>query len=317
MPMNRIQFQKGLSLPDFAASFGTEVKCIQALALARWPDGFQCKCGNQSHYVVRQGSRHLYQCNACRHQTSLTAGTVMDSTKLPLSTWFLAIYLIGQAKNGIAALELKRLLGVSYPTAWLLHHKIMSTMTQCDDVYVLEGKVLIDDAYLGGEHPGGKRGRGSENKVPFVAAVSLDEQQRPLFTKMVPIADFTLESIGVLSKAIFKPGARIHSDGLGCFRGVSLAGCIHHPSVMAGLKPRDTPAFTWLNTVLSNLKTMVSGTHHAFKFIKYAKSYLGAFAYRFNRRFDLSAITPRLIVGVAQHEPRPLRVIRGKAEESC
>lgn len=317
MAMNRIQFQKGLSLPDFATSFGTELKCMRALELARWPNGFTCQCGNQSHYVVRQGVRRLYQCSACRHQTSLIAGTVMESTKLPLTSWFLAIYLISQAKNGIAALELKRLLGVSYPTAWLLHHKIMSTMTECDDAYTLEGKVLIDDAYLGGEHPGGKRGRGSENKVPFVAAVSLDNQEHPIFTKMVPITAFTLESVGLLAKAIFKPGACIYSDGLNCFPGVALAGCSHYPSVMSGRKPRDVPEFNWLNTVLGNLKTMMSGTHHAFKFIKYAKSYLGAFAYRFNRRFDMKAITPRLIVGIAQHKPRPLRVIRGKAEDAC
>lgn len=97
---------------------------------------------------------------------SLIAGTVLQGTKLALTVWFRAIYLIRQAKTGLSALALKRQLGVSYPTAWLIHHKLMQAMVAREDRYVLDGQVQVDDAYVGGERSGGKVGRGSENKVP-------------------------------------------------------------------------------------------------------------------------------------------------------
>lgn len=98
--------------------------------------------------LLSQG-RPLFQCHACRRQTSLTAGTLFGSTMLPLSTWFLAIYFIGQAKTGMSALELERHIGVSYPTAWLLHHKIMTAMLAQERQHRLDGVVQVDDAYLG------------------------------------------------------------------------------------------------------------------------------------------------------------------------
>jgi hypothetical protein len=98
----------------------------------------------------------------------------MEATKLPLTKWFQAFYLVGDAKTGISSLSLMRKLGVNYRTAWLLHNKIMQAMSEREKTYVLRGKVQLDDAYLGGERNGGKPGRGSENKVPIVAAVSLD-----------------------------------------------------------------------------------------------------------------------------------------------
>jgi len=120
--------------------------------------------------------------NACRHQTSVIAGTLFQGTKLPLTVWFLALYLVSQSNTGSSALTLKRELGVSYPTAWLLHHKLMQAMVERKADYLLCGPVQIDDAYLGGEFGGGTAGRGSENKVPFVAAVSLDEDGHPYAT---------------------------------------------------------------------------------------------------------------------------------------
>ena len=180
MPMNRIQFQAGLSMPEFLQRYGTEPSCEAALEKARWPAGFRCpRCDGVTYSRVRGRTYALFQCQACRHQTSLIAGTVMQGTKLPLTTWFLAIYLISQAKTGLSALALKRHLGVSYPTAWLIHHKLMQAMADREARYVLDGQVQVDDAYLGGERSGGKVGRGSENKVPFVAAVSLSDEGHP------------------------------------------------------------------------------------------------------------------------------------------
>lgn len=315
MASNHIQFQHGMSIPEFLARFGTEAQCAEALRLARWPQGFACpRCGAGEHYVVGHGARKLFQCNGCRHQTSLTAGSLMEHTKLPLRTWFLAIYLISQAKTGLSALALKRQIGVSYPTAWLLHQKISRAMAAQDSTHRLGGDVQLDDAYLGGEIAGGKAGRGSENKVPFVAAVSLDAQGHPLHLKLSVVSGFTSRAIGQWAQTSLMPGTRVRSDGLACFAAVSTAGCMHLPMVVGNRLPRDLPQFMWVNTVLGNLKTTLAGTFHALGYRKYAGNYLAAFAYRFNRRFDLRGLVARLIVDVARARPAKESTIRAHAE---
>ena len=311
MAMNRIQFQHGLSMPEYLKDYGTEPQCERVLEAVRWPNGFCCpRCGQAAHYVLRDGVRKVFQCNACRHQASLIAGTVFQGTKLPLTTWFLAIYLISQAKTGLSALALKRQLGVSYPTAWLIHHKFMQVMADREDRYLLEGKVQVDDAYLGGERTGGKVGRGSENKVAFVAAVSLNEEDRPLRVRLTPVPGFTLKVVAAWAKDHLAPGSAVLSDGLACFEAVTEAGCSHQPTVIAGRKPKEVPEFKWINTVLGNLKTSLSGCYHAFDFRKYATRYLAAFCYRFNRRFDLRSLHRRLLIAAVGTTPQPLRLIR-------
>jgi len=142
MAMNRVQFQPGLSMPEFLRQFGTEEQCERTLERLRWPQGFRCQhCGETRHYVLRVGARKVFQCGSCRRQTSLIAGTVFQGTKLALTVWFLAIYFISQAKAGLSALALKRLLGVSYPTAWLIHHKLMQAMVEREERYLLGGEV--------------------------------------------------------------------------------------------------------------------------------------------------------------------------------
>ena len=311
MAMNRIQFQHGLSMPEFLKDYGTEAQCERVLEAVRWPNGFCCpRCGQAAHYVLRDGVRKVFQCNACRHQASLIAGTVFQGTKLPLTTWFLAIYLISQAKTGLSALALKRQLGVSYPTAWLIHHKLMRVMADRAERYLLEGKVQVDDAYLGGERTGGKVGRGSENKVAFVAAVSLNEEDRPLRVRLTPVPGFTLKAVAAWAKEHLAPGSAVFSDGLACFGAVTEAGCSHQPTVIAGRKPKEVPEFKWINTVFGNLKTSLSGCYHAFDFRKYATRYLAAFCYRFNRRFDLRSLHQRLLIAAVGTTPQPLRSIR-------
>ena len=311
MAYNPIQFQHGMSLPEFLQCFGTEAACIEAVRRARWPDGFSCpRCSGSAHCVIAGSGRSLFQCHACHRQTSATAGTLFDSTKLPLTKWFLAIYFISQAKTGMSALELKRHIGVSYPTAWLMHHKLMTAMATREEQHLLSGDVQVDDAYLGGERAGGKPGRGSENKVPFVAAVSLNGQGNPLYVKVSPVSGFTSDAISKWANSSLVPGTRVLSDGLGCFAAVTEAGCVHTVEVVGPRKPRDLPQFKWVNTVLGNLKTMISGAYKAFGYVKYAHRYFGAFAYRFNRRFDLADLVVRLIVDVSRGGATPERVIR-------
>lgn len=317
MAMNRIQFQPGLSLPAFHAQFGTEKQCADALESARWPQGFRCPgCGNGDYYLLTARKHKTFQCKCCRLQTSLIAGTLFQSTQLALTIWFLAIYLVSQAKTGLSALDLKRQLGVSYPTAWLVQQKLMQTMVERDAQYKLCGNVQIDDAYLGGELAGGKAGRGSENKVPFVAAISLSSEGRPLYIKMAPIPGFTRKALAIWANEDLTPGCVVTSDGLGCFAGVIDAGCQHKVIVAGGRKPKDLPEFNWINTVLGNLKTSMGGAYHAFDFAKYGTRYLGAFVYRFNRRFHLETLPMRLIFAAVNIGPRPSRWLR-QAEASC
>ena len=249
-----------------------------------------------------------------RHQDSLIAGTVFEGTKLGLTVWFLAIYLISQAKTGLSALALKRDLGVSYPTAWLIHHKLMQAMVEREARSVLCGNVQVDDAYLGGELNDGTAGRGSENKVPFVAAVSLDDDGHPLRAKLAR-PGFTRKAIADWAGAP-RPGSTVISDGLACFAGVTDAGCTHQPTVVAGRKPKELPLFHWVNTVLGNVKTGLSGTYHAFGFSKYAERYLAAITYRFNRRFDLAPCPTDCWSPPSRCAPRPERWIR-MADTHC
>jgi len=157
MSRSAIHFQKGLSLLEFQRLYGTEEQCEAALEKARWPDGFRCpRCQGNEHGFVYGRRLKRYQCRTCSHQATLTAGTIMQATKLPLTTWFLAFYLIGQAKTGISSLELSRQLGVKYDTAWLLHNKILRAMTERDEAYLLRGKIQMGRVPLGGVNPGAR-----------------------------------------------------------------------------------------------------------------------------------------------------------------
>ena len=108
-----------------------------------------CSCGHSSSF--RREGRLYFQCTACRHQCSVISGTIFEATKLGLSRWFLAMHLLTQSKNNVAALELLRYLGVCYKTAWLVRHKLMEVMRLRADARQLDGRVEIDDAYLAGE----------------------------------------------------------------------------------------------------------------------------------------------------------------------
>jgi hypothetical protein len=309
MPRNKVQFQKGLSDAEFEALYGTEERCRAALFAWRWPEGFVCpRCGGGRYCVIKQ--RSLYQCNACRAQTSLISGTIFASTKRELTIWFRAMHLIPQTKQGISRLELSRRLGVSYDTAWKIHHKLAQVMMERDAGKPLEGRVEMDDAYLGGERSGGKRGRGSPGKLPIVAAVETTGDGKPVRLKIRRVKRFDKSRIKTIARRIFKPGTKVITDGLGCFRGLADAGCIHEAIVTgSGRKAARHPAFKWVNTVLGNVKSALSSTFRAIS-EKHASRVLAEFEYRFNRRYDLAAIIPRLGWAALRTPPMPYRLLK-------
>ena len=309
MPRNTVQFQKGLSEPAFECQYGTEEQCRAAVIAARWPDGFVCpECGGRQHSLVK--TRDLFQCSACRRQTSTIAGTIFAATKLPLRTWFRAIYHMTQTKQGISSIELGRRLGVRQNTAWTIKHKLKQVMMERDASKQLTGRVEIDDAYVGGERTGGKRGRGAPGKTPFVAAVETTPEGKPVRIKLGRVEGFTGKAISAFARRNFHPGCAVVSDGLHCFGGVTAAGCAHE-AIITGSGPAAVriPAFKWVNTALGNIKAAITGTYRSIA-SKHVPRYLAEFEYRFNRRYDLAAMVPRLCWAAARTPPMPYRLLK-------
>lgn len=288
MAKNKVQFQIGVSFPEFIKTFGTEEQCASYLEKCKWPNGFKCEqCQGNKCCSYKSGSRTVYQCKACRKNYRLTAGTLFHRTKVSLQKWFLAIHLISQSKNSVSSLELHRHIDVNYKTAWLMKQKIMQMMYEQDSQYKLKGLVEIDDAYLGGRLEGGKRGRGSENKSPFIAAVETNENRNPVFVKLTPVKDFTYKTIHRWALDNLEKNCDTISDGL---RGFSALNKVSNHSVLITSKAKKEEiesTFKWVNTILSNIKTSISGTFHSLKFEKYGFRYLADLQFRLNRRFNL------------------------------
>jgi hypothetical protein len=227
------------------------------------------------------------------------------------------MYLMTQHKNAISALALKRQLGISYRSAWLLKHKLMQTMSQRDTLYRLQGRVEIDDAYLGGERAGSiNGGRKAANKTALVAAVQTTPEGRPLYMQLAPVEDFTNQAMQQWAQRFLAPGCHVVSDGTWAFAQVKVAQATHERHITGGGRQgAQTSQLHWVNTMLGNLKTSMAGTYHSFKHAKYATRYLAEFCYRFNRRFDLPAMLPRLLRALVSNRPLPLKHLR--ASEVC
>jgi transposase-like protein len=304
---------RGLSEAEFRERFGTEEARRRALFEMRWREGLTCPgCGGRSFCELK--TRKLFQCNRCKRQVRLTAGTVFQDTKLPLTTWFAAIYHLTQSKGGVSSIELGRRLGVKQGTAWLMKHKLMRAMASREAAEPkLSGRVEVDDAYLGGERPGGKRGRGAAGKTPFVAAVETTPEREPRRLRLSVVKGFRKKEVEKLAKAAIEPGSDVVSDGLSCWPAVEKAGCSHRPMVTgSGKRAASWSPFRWVNTALGNIKTAIVGTYHHVS-PRHAPSYLASYAYRFNRRRQLDSIVERLAWAAVRTAPQPYRVVTADA----
>jgi hypothetical protein len=310
MAKNKVQFQKGYSLFEFMQDYGTEEQCEQALMAWRYPEGFVCsECGNKTYCRLKSRPRVL-QCNRCRHQRTLTASTLFASTKLPLTKWFLALHLLTQSKTGISAMELKRQLGVNYDTAWMMKHKLLQAMKEADDRHPISGIIQLDDVYWGGERRGGKRGRGAAGKTPFVAAVALNDKGHPIHMRMTVVDGFRSQSIGPWAQRHLTSGDIVVSDGLACFKATERADCKHLGIVVGGrLELLDHKAFNWVNTMIGNVKNSLRGSCHSIG-SKHLPRHLAEYCYRFNNRFDLRALLPKLGRHAVRTPPMPYRLLK-------
>ena len=304
---------KGPSEAEFRERFGTEEACREALLERRWREGLACPaCGHRG--FCRLETRQLFQCNRRKKQVRLTAGTVSHDAKLPLTTWFAAIHHLTQGENGISAIELGRRLGVRRQTAWLVKHKLMRAMGAREaDKPKLSGRAEVDDAYLGGERPGGKRGRGAAGKTPIVAAVETAPGRKPRRLRLSVVKGFREREMERRAKRDFAAGSDVVSDGLSCWPAVEKAGCARFPMATGSGKRAATWApFRWVNTCLGNTKAAVAGTYHHVS-PKRAQHYLTSFAHRFNRRRQLDSIVERLAWAAVRTPPHPYRVVTADA----
>lgn len=280
---------KGIGFSEFKARFTSEGQCRAYLYEQRFPDGFVCpKCGHAEAYHI--ATRHLFQCKKCRRQVSLTAGTVMHRTHLPLTVWFWAMYLCANDKRGVSATQLASTLEICYESAWYLLCRIRSAMGQRDENYKLSGLVEMDDAYLGGPKQGGKRGRGTE-RTKMVVALSKTADGKPKYLHMTLIDDLKRETLTAFAQKHLETNTSIHADGFKSYAQLADFVCEQenfHP---------EAEHLMWLHRAISNLKAFLAGTYHGR--CTALQAYLDEFCFRFNRRKFKHELFPRLVRAAA------------------
>lgn len=287
--MKRQKLHRMMTIQQFQRLFGTEEQCVQRLAQMRWPRGFVCsRCAGSSCGHMK--AKRVDECRDCGYQGSVTAGTIFHKTRTPLQHWFWAIYRMSQGKKGVSALQLSKEMGVSYPTAWLMQHKIRKAMAEGERGSPLKGLVEVDEGYVGGREKGGGRiGRSLQSKSLVAVAVEhrgegkAGERPLPGRCALSVIAAAGAENIRGFVREKVLEGSAVLTDRFASYRGLSARGFSH-----AAIPMRDDPEmahrfFPWVHITLSNLKRFLLGTHHKPQ-AKHLSRYVAEFSYRFNRR---------------------------------
>ena len=281
---------QGLTDAEFERLYGTEEQCLAAWVKVRQDAGMPCpRCDNPKSdvYDRRVG------CTRCDMRWSITSGSVMADTKLPLTTWFRAMHLMTSTKQCISAVELGRRLGVSYPTAWYLHKRLRHAMTEQTDCCQLgapaEGDwtpiVEADDVYLGGER---NEGSGTAGKTRVIAAAERYPSGRMGAVALAVVSGFSTEEVARFRDAHIAPGALVHTDGTPAFHVFGEGGHAHIATVTGGKRPereRGAPFFN-VNTLIAHLSTALKATYKLFS-PKHLPDYLGAFCWTTNHRRNM------------------------------
>jgi len=273
--------QESLNILEFQERFGSDDACRDHLFRIRWSAGLVCpKCGGKVFYKIK--SRNIYECS-CRHQVSLTAGTIMHRSRTPLTKWFMAIYLVAKDSRGVPALQLMKELNVSYPTAWSMLHKIRRAMGAMENQYQLAGIVEMVAINVGASMEARKRNQNHRtDKTQVQAALSLDDQGNPECVKMEKLDTLAGKSTRDFVVRYIKAGAVIRTD-LGSLdaKGMASQPYIHES---ADLNVRGkTERWERINQVADNAKRIIFGTYHGLG-AKHLQAYLDEFCFRFNQR---------------------------------
>ena len=292
------------TLLELERRFADEASCRLYLFALRWPDGFVCpRCGGRQGWA-RSGN--LWLCAGCRFHTSVTAGTVFQDSKLPLTTWFRAMWQVTSQKNGMSALGLQRVLGLgSYKTAWAMLHKLRRAMVRPGRER-LRGVVEVDETYWGGEETG-VRGRGAVEKALIaVAAEAAPGRGKAIGRiRLRHIADTKRTTLHAFIAQAIEPGSTVVTDGLASYCGME--GYVHKPSVQKRPPADAEHLLPRVHRVASLLKRWLLGTHQGAIAHEHLDDYLDEFTFRFNRRTSASRgkLFFRLAQQAAQVEPAP------------
>lgn len=282
---------KKLTIKDFFAAFPTDDACLEHLMQTRFGETLPCpKCGREGRFA-KLTALPAYACPWCGHHIHPMQGTPFERTHTALQKWFYAMYLFTTTRNGVAAKELQRSLGVTYKTAWRMGHEIRKYMAKVDGDPPLEGHVEIDETYIGGRVRGKGRGTGHLNKTIVLGIVERDGEA---MTQIVP--DTKKATLELLVKEQITPGTTVNTDENPSYADLGRSGYRHHAlnhsekEYARGKHHTNTVEGFW-----SIVKRTIRGTHiHVSP--KHLQKYLGEIEYRFNMRGAPSfALFQRLI----------------------
>ena len=286
--------QKPLTLRQFQDQFPTEDSCLDHLFQVRYGTDFNCpKCGRPAKYSRVRG-RRAYQCNWCANQLYPTAGTPFDRTRTSLRDWFYVMFLFTTTRNGVAAKEVERQIGVTYKTAWRMCQEIRKYMGQVDGFTPIGGEgetVEVDETLIGGRKPGKGPGRHLENKTIVLGMV---ERGGDIVTKIVP--NVKRETLIPEVKAVVVAGTAINTDALGSYKVLREHGYTHefvnhHRGQYVSVTGCHTQT---IEGFWSQLKRGINGTHIHVS-AKHLPKYLGEFEYRWNMRRTPHLMLDRLL----------------------
>jgi len=228
------------SVGEFQAWFKSDADCLDYLEWLRWPRGFVCPvCGHDGGWKLGDGR---FMCSRCGGRTSVTAGTIFDRTRTPLTVWFNACWLFAIGKDGMSALSLKRTLDIgSYQTVWAMLHRLRSTLVRPGRDR-LNGMVEVDETYIGGQEAGLPGGRAHGKKVLTGIAVEVLEPKGFGRCRMRPLADASAASLHPFVTDFVEPGAKVITDGWQGYSGLEKLGYIHCPRSQRATRARgDDP----------------------------------------------------------------------------
>lgn len=279
-----------IDLLEFSKKFSSEEQCWQHLFNLRWPEHFICPVCGCTEYSYHS-TRKLCQCKACKHQTSVTAGTIFHKTRTPLVKWFWAIFLMTRQKGGISARALRKLLDIkSYQTIWTMCHKIRKAMQDRDANYQLGGLIEMDESYFGGKKSG-KRGRGAEGKS-IVSVCVENKDGKSGYATMKVISKATSEELLSVADEKIKQDSTIRTDKFSSYKQFEKSNFKHEPVKGSGKDaPKNLP---WVHTLIGNVKATIRGIFHGVSG-KHLQRFLSEFCYRFNRRFKEGELLDRLL----------------------
>jgi transposase-like protein len=271
---------EGLHYPgstgDFLAWFRSDVDCLDYLSWLRWPNGFVCPTCESAEGGWRLGDGR-FMCSDCGARTSVTAGTIFDRTRTPLTVWFHAVWMFATQKDGVSAQSLQRVLEIgSYQTAWAMLHRLRDALVRPGRDR-LTGEVEMDELFIGGEEPGLRGGRAKGKKVLVGCAVERKYPKGFGRVRMGVLPDASTPSLAAFLADHVEPGASLITDGWVSYP--SAATDYYHLPIVG--KPEQLPG---VHRATALVKRWLLSTHQGSVDPAHLPGYLNEFVFRFNRR---------------------------------